>query len=514
MVDNQSALAGLLEPIQNISMASLNVSTLTPMLIAVGGALLILIVDLIKGNMHKSLYVMLSVLVLVIDLITVFSQNSVLGMVGNVRGFFDVMLIDGLAVLSQIIIIVASMLFIPLALTGKRFHEFAYPEFFALFLFMIAGFQFMVATDNLILVFVGLETSSLALYTMIAMHNRKKSLEASIKYFTMGALAAGFYAFGAMVLYAVSGSVEIAVIAQSIQDAGVANVEMYLLVATAFMLGAFGLKLSLIPFHTWTPDVYEGSSAALAGYMSIVPKIAGFVVAMRLFEMLLNANGTATGYLDYVLVTVVVVTMTAANLWALVQTDVKRMLAYSSISHAGFVMAAIFINTTQANSALFLYWILFVFTNLGAFTMLWVSRQKKTAETSQDHPFEKFSGMIKTMPVAAVVMTIFMLSLAGVPPFSLFWGKIYLIGAAVASEHIYLALIMALNSAIAAYYYLKLIVFMLFKEPNNDGSIYMTNSSTALKVIIGFAVFMTVISIFYIDPVLQFVTTAVEASGY
>ena len=504
-----AVVAQTLEPVK-IALNSLNLATLTPMLIAIAGALLILVIDLIKGNMHKSLYVMISILVLLMDLLSIFDLNTLISN-GSITGFFDVILIDGLAILAQIIIIVASMLFIPLALTGKRFHEFAYPEFFALFLFMIAGFQFMVATDNLILVFVGLETSSLALYTMIAMHNREKSFEAAIKYFTMGALAAGFYAFASMIFYAVTGTVEISQMAEVLAAGTTHGSDAFLMVAAVFMLGAFGLKLSMIPFHTWTPDVYEGSSAALAGYMSIVPKIAGFVVAMRIFEFLTHSGMI---WLEYILFAMVVITMTAANIWALVQTDVKRMLAYSSISHAGFVMAAIYMGTTQANSALFLYWILFLFTNLGAFTMLWVSRQKKIPTSSHDHPFSKFSGMIKTMPVAAVVMSIFMLSLAGVPPFSLFWGKIYMIGAAVASDHIILALIMALNSAIAAYYYLKLIVYMLFKEPENDGTVYMTNASTSLKVIIGFSVFMTIIAITYIDPVLAFVTDAVAHSNY
>ena len=502
-----AVVAQTIEPVK-IAVDSLNLSTLTPMLIAVAGALLILVIDLIKGNMHKSLYVMISVLVLFMDLMSVFDLNTLIAK-GSITGFFDVILIDGLAILSQLIIIIASMLFIPLALTGKRFHEFAYPEFFALFLFMIAGFQFMVATDNLILVFVGLETSSLALYTMIAMHNREKSFEAAIKYFTMGALAAGFYAFASMIFYAVTGTVEISKMAEVLAHTN--GSDAYLMVATIFMLGAFGFKLSLIPFHTWTPVVYEGSSSALAGYMSIVPKIAGFVVAMRIFEFLTHSGMV---WLEYILYIVVVVTMTAANIWALVQTDVKRMLAYSSISHAGFVMAAIYMGTTEANSALFLYWILFLFTNLGAFTMLWVSRQKEIPTSSHDHPFSKFSGMIKTMPVGAVIMSIFMLSLAGVPPFSLFWGKIYMIGAAVASDHIYLALIMALNSAIAAYYYLKLIVYMLFKEPENDGTIYMKNATLPLKTIIGFSVFMTIVAIAYIDPVLAFVTDAVSHSNF
>jgi len=201
----------MLSPI-NISMESLNLMTLAPMLAPVVGALLILIIDLLKANQDKSLYIMISLLVLGIDFSFLLESAGVFSQNGTLMGVFDVMLIDGLAIISEFIIVAASMLFIPLALTSKRFHEFSYPEFFALFLFMISGFQFMVATDNLILIFVGLETASLALYTLIAMHNRDKSFEAAVKYFTMGALAAGFYAFGSMVVDIGGGTTEIAVI--------------------------------------------------------------------------------------------------------------------------------------------------------------------------------------------------------------------------------------------------------------------------------------------------------------
>jgi NADH-quinone oxidoreductase subunit N len=501
----------MLEPV-NVSLASLNLATLAPMLIAIVGALSILVIDLVKGGLHKSLYVMISLLFLLLDLGALVDFGGVFLKNGTVLGFFDVMLMDGIAILSQIIIVAGSMLFIPLALTSKRFHEYNYPEYFSLFLFMIAGFQFMVATDNLILVFVGLETASLALYTLIALHNRRKSFEAAVKYFTMGALAAGFYAFGAMILYAISGSVEINQIATILAEDHYSNIS-YVLIAVTFMIAAFGFKLSMVPFHTWTPDVYEGSSAALAGYMSIVPKIAGFVVAMRLFEFLVHSGVV---WLQVILYIGVVVTMTAANIWALVQTDVKRMLAYSSISHAGFVMAAILIGTTQANTGLFLYWALFSFTNLGAFTMLWVNRQKNLLPgQSSDHPYEKFSGMVKTMPMAAIMMGLFMLSLAGIPPFGLFWGKIYMIGSAVSAGYTLLALIMALNSAIAGYYYLKLIVFMFMKEPmvGYEGY-YLMNASLSLKTIIGVAAVGTIFAVFAVNPLLEVITLFVYNSGY
>ncbi|MEJ2413839.1 MAG: proton-conducting transporter membrane subunit, partial [Sulfurimonas sp.] len=253
----------MLSPI-NIPVESLNLMTLAPMLIPIVGALLILVVDLFKGGLHKSLYVVLSLLFLGMDFIALIDSSEIFTQSGITLGVFDLMLIDGLSILSQFIIVVASMLFIPLALTHKRFHEFSYPEFFALFMFMIGGFQFMVSSDNLILVFVGLETASLALYTMIAMHNRDKSFEAAVKYFTMGALAAGFYSFGAMIFYALTGSVEINKIALVLANNNYADIG-YVLVAVAFMLASFGFKLSLVPFHTWAPDVYEGSSAALAG---------------------------------------------------------------------------------------------------------------------------------------------------------------------------------------------------------------------------------------------------------
>ena len=502
----------MLEPV-NISLESLNLVTLYPMLIPVIGALLILIIDIIKGGLDKTLYVSIAILFLFIDFSVLLSAANVFTTDGTIMGVFDMMLIDGLAILSQFIIVGASIFFIPLALSGKKFHESSYPEFFAMFLFTISALQFMVATDSLILIFVGLETSSLAMYTMIAMHNRDKSFEAAVKYFTMGALAAGFYSFGAMVFYALTGSVEINQIATVLAANGYADMG-YVLIGTVFMLAALGFKVALVPFHTWAPDIYEGSSAAMAGFLSIVPKIALFVVSMRLFEFLIHSGVV---WLEIVLYIVVVITMTMANIWALVQNDVKRMLAYSSISHAGFVMAAILIGTTQSNTALFLYWVLFSFTNLGAFAMLWISRQKDLLPgQASDHSYEKFAGLIKTSPVTALVMGLFMLSLAGLPPFALFWGKLYVISSAVTAGYTFLALIMALNSAVAGYYYLKLIVYMFMKEPIDgmNADIATGNTSLALKSIIGFAALGTIFAFTALNPLLEFITAFVYNSGY
>jgi NADH-quinone oxidoreductase subunit N len=496
---------------KSITMDVLNLTTLMPMLIAIVGGLIILTIDLIKEHIHKSLYVMLTVLILIIDL------GATLGLTygANEKGFFDVILMDGIAVLSQVIILVASILFIPLALTSKRFHEYSYPEFFALFLFMIAGFQFMVSSDNLILIFIGIETASLSLYTLIALHNRHNSFEAAVKYFTMGALAAAFFSMGVAVLYGISGSLELYQIADAMQTRMAEPGIMILLLGGAgLLLTAFAFKLSLFPFHTWAPDVYEGASAPLAGYMSIVPKLAAFVVSMRIFEMFISLN---IEWVQTMIIALAVITMTISNLMALVQEDVKRMLAYSSISHAGFVMVAIALATEKANVGVFLYYALFMFTNLGAFAMLWVSRHKSRIHHARyDHPYEKFSGMIRIMPMGAVVMALFMLSLAGVPPFSVFWGKIYLMSATVDAGYIWLAIVMGLNSAIAAYYYLKLIVYMFLKAPiseTNQETVYY-NVSKPLLTILGFTVFVTVASVFYVNPLIQYITMMVKATNF
>jgi NADH-quinone oxidoreductase subunit N len=489
----------------SVSIEELNLPTLFPMMVAIIGALVILCIDLAIKNLHKTLYVMLTVLVLLIDL------ALVIGYSGSVRGFFDVMLVDGIAILTQVIIIIASALFVMLTLSKQRFHEYKYPEYFALFLFMTAGFQFMVASDNLILIFIGLETASLALYTLIAMHNRDKSTEAAIKYFTMGAVAASFIAFGSMIFYAITGSVELGQISASLVANDFANYPL-ILVGVVFILGGLGFKLSLVPFHTWAPDVYEGANSVLAGYMSVVPKIATFVVALRFFEIFTSVDNK---WVELILYIIVVLTMTVANMAALVQKDVKRMLAFSSISHAGFVMGAILVGTSQATQGLFLYWILFAFTNFGAFAILWANRSKNDEGYGSDHPFERFAGLIKSSPVVALTMGLFMLSLAGIPPFSLFWGKMFLLSATINADYLILALIMALNSAIAVYYYLKLIVFMFLKEAKPDNhTVAIENSSSYAVSLLTITAVLTITAIFYIDPLLEMIKIYVEMSGY
>lgn len=501
----------MLEPIK-VSLESLNLGTIAPMSIAIIGALAILLTDIFNKNKHKSLYVVLVALFLIFDLFTLLAFS------GDERGVFDIMLLDGIAILSQCIIIGGSILFVFLGMSKLRFQELRYAEYFALYLFAVAGFQFMVSSDSLIFIFVGLETSSLALYTMIAMHNRMVSIEAAIKYFTMGALAAAFFVFGSMIFYAITGTVELNQMAQVLTQDGFLSKENYanyilVLVGFVFMFAAIGFKLSLFPYHVWVPDVYQGSTSAMAGFLSVVPKMAGFVVALRFFEMFIHANDLIIQTMLYV---TVILTMTVPNLIALQQKDIKRMLAYSSISNAGMAMAAIVIGTQQAVTALFLYWVLFTITNFGAFGMLWLNRGKEYNDYVSPYTFKKFSGLAQISPFTASILGMFLFALAGLPPFALFWGKMYLVASAVNAGHIALAIIIVLNSAIAAYYYLRPVSYMFLRDPEVgiSNTKFMQNATTPMKSVVALAVFLTIVSILLIEPLLNIITYYVSSSGF
>ena len=579
----------------------LNLASIAPMAILGGFALLMLAVSLFARTLSYKFYAVITILALALGFGLVFGYNS------GIRGLFDVMLVDGIATLSMLIMLAGSIFFIFLSLGARSAHEYHTAEFFVLFLFVLVGYEFMVASESLMMILVGLETGSLALYTLIALHNRARSIEAALKYFIMGALGSGFFAFGAAMFFLSTGSMEISNIAQIAKSSNL-QTSVLLFAACSFMIVSIGFKLSLIPFHTWTPDVYEGASSAMAGFLSVVPKIAGFVVAIRLFEAL---QSIGVQWLNIVLYAVAVATMSLANLMALVQRDVKRMLAFSSVSHAGFVLCAIVIGSTQANAALFTYWILYAVANLGAFAFIWCVRQRRArslnlkfktqspalnlnangessisntrpsfsqnhessfvgelnlgengenlacgersfkaseqnfkasepgaeasffgTETCEpgaeireqsskfaarfEHPFEKFDGLIRTHPLFALCAAIFMLSLAGIPPFSVFWGKMYLLSAAVNSGYFALAVIMAVNSALALYYYLRLIVRMFLHEPGEDAE--LDGSLGAVSVQIKFAVVLASVACVLAPFLVKFLTGAVNnfvfLSGY
>ncbi|PAF44991.1 NADH-quinone oxidoreductase subunit NuoN [Helicobacter sp. 11S02629-2] len=460
-----------------------------PSLIAVLGGIVILIANAFTTSFSRSLNVALGMLFLIINLAFTLSA----GYVGK---------IDVLTITSQGIILAASIIFMLLIISKKRFAEFQTPEFYTLYLIMIAGFEIMVTSSNLIVIFIGLEIASLPLASIIALNKERYGLEGGIKYFVMGAYASVFYILGAMFIYMFTGSLDMQTVFQHLMQIGRpvdASLIALPILGVIFMIGAIGFKISLVPWHSWMPDVYEGSNPVIAGFISIVPKIAGFMLAFRILIPL-------SSYIDYVTNTnimnilfyvLIVFTMSVPNLLALLQKDVKRMLAFSSISHSGYALACVYLN---AFAPLFMYWILFLITNVGAFALLWVCKNKKHFWNERyDHPYEKFQGLVRFHPVMAMLFAIFMLSLAGVPPFAVFWGKILVVMTALSEGHIWLSIIMMLNSAVAVYYYLRLIVYMFFKKPVvSDGSVYLENQNLAIEIVIGVAALLCVFAIFVV----------------
>jgi NADH-quinone oxidoreductase subunit N len=330
-------------------------------------------------------------------------------------------------------------------------------EYYALILFGVVGMALMSSAVELVLIFVALEISSISTYILAGFRRSEaSSSESSLKYFLLGSFATAFFLYGVAMMFGATGSTNIDVIRQKLQ-AGPVHVLVF--VAMALMFVGLGFKVAAAPFHIWTPDVYEGAPAPVVGFMSTAPKAAAFAVLLRVvFEI--NAPGRF-----WLIWLAAALSMTLGNLGALVQTNVKRLLAYSSIAHAGYVLVA-FAMTTQQNSsagvsAAIFYTAAYAAMNVGAFAV--VSHFASAGERYVT--LEDYEGLGRTSPILAATLTIFLLSLIGIPMTGGFFAKFYVFSAALRANLVWLALIAAVNSAIGAYYYLRIIVMMYMREP-------------------------------------------------
>lgn len=328
-------------------------------------------------------------------------------------------------------------------------------EYYALLLFAAVGMVLMAAATDLITIFLGLETMSIAVYVLAGIwHQRLASNEAALKYFLLGAFASGFLLYGMALIYGVTGSLQLAVIAEQVAAQGSSPL---LLVGMGLLLVGFGFKVAAAPFHVWTPDVYEGSPTTITAFMAVGVKAAAFAAFARVF---LYALAAVHAEWQGVVWVIAVLTMTVGNLTALVQTNIKRMLAYSSVAHAGYVLVAMVAGKELGGAAMMYYLVAYGFMNLGAFgVVLSLNRQDQPNEELRD-----YAGLGFRYPALGMAMAIFMLSLTGVPPLVGFTGKFYVFSAAVEAGYIGLAVIGVLNSAVSAYYYIRVIVTMYMEE--------------------------------------------------
>jgi NADH-quinone oxidoreductase subunit N len=330
-------------------------------------------------------------------------------------------------------------------------------EFYGLILLATAGAMFMGGTRDLIVIFLGLEVMSISVYALTAFNRRdRKSAEAGLKYFLLGAFSSGFFLYGIALVYGATGSTNVAAIGASV-SAGTATTGL-LIAGVALLAVGFAFKVSAVPFHMWTPDVYEGAPAPITAFMSAAVKAAAFVAFMRVF---LVAFDGVYGSWYPILWWLAAITMVGANLIALVQSNVKRMLAYSSIAHAGYLLVALTAANETAAAGMLFYLLVYTLMNIGAFAVV-ISVAHQSEERLQ---IEDYAGFGWSNPVLGVFLTIFLLSLAGFPGTGGFMGKIYLLQGAADSELWTLAVILVLTTVASYWYYLRVAWFMWMREP-------------------------------------------------
>nr|WP_245988319.1 NADH-quinone oxidoreductase subunit NuoN [Flexivirga caeni] len=351
-------------------------------------------------------------------------------------------------------------------------------EVFPLVLFSIGGMMLFVSAGDLLVMFIALEVLSLPLYILTGLARRRRLLsqEASLKYFLLGAFSSAFFLFGSALVYGATGIIKFGDLASSI---GTVTGKDDILIPGAFLI-AVGLlfKVGAVPFHTWTPDVYQGAPTPVSGFMSTTVKVAAFGAMLRMFYVALD--GLAWNW-QPVLAVVAVLTMAVGAIFAVTQTDMKRLLAYSSISHAGFLLVGVVaLNKTGLSGTMF-YLVAYSFTTLAAFGMIPLVRSAGSEATH----LSQWAGLGKTSPVLAAVFSFLLLGFAGIPLTSGFTAKFALFSGAVGHGATWLVVVAMLMSAITAFVYVRVIVLMYFSEPNGDTHVLMPSALTGIAVTVG-----------------------------
>ena len=338
-------------------------------------------------------------------------------------------------------------------------------EFFVLSLFATLGMMVMISANHFLVLYLGLELMSLSLYAMVALpRDSGTSTEAAMKYFVLGALSSGMLLYGMSMIYGATGSLEITEIAQRIFDGEV--IPTILVFGLVFVVAGIGFKLGAVPFHMWVPDVYHGAPTAITLLIGSAPKLAAFAFVMRLLVEALGIEQLLAEW-QQMLVLLAVASLAIGNITAIAQTNIKRMLAYSTISHMGFLLLGVLSGTLGGFGAAMFYTIVYVLMSLGTFGMvLLLSREGFEADNLDD-----FKGLNQRSPWYAFIMMLLMFSMAGIPPTLGFWAKLFVLQAALSVGYIWLTIAAVLFSLIGAFYYLRIVKLMYFDAPTDTAPI-------------------------------------------
>lgn len=401
--------------------------------------------------------------------------------------FLDMIVIDPFSSFMKIVIILSTLLVIVASWVNDELEKYRKGEYFTIMGIMVMGLFLMTSSVDIIMLYISIEVVSIMSFVLAAyLKLDTRSNEAGLKYVIYGAFSSGVMLFGLSIVYGLAGSTNYFAIQDTLSSIdGSANPA--LIMALLMIFAGFGYKISSVPFHFWTPDVYEGSPSTITAYLSVAPKAAGFAMIIRFFHQVfsdsIGLTSNAIGSTDLpwpeIIGVLAVVTMTMGNLVAIQQKSIKRMLAYSSIAHAGYMMLALPVLSMEAVESVMIYLFIYVFMNLGAFFIVIFVKNKTGGES-----FEDFEGLGWKMPIVGAFMTLFMLSLTGLPPTAGFVGKLYifktLVGAG--SEFLWLVVAGGVNSVISLYYYFHVVKVMFLGGKRSDVITYPPSTMFGLMI--------------------------------
>ncbi len=436
-----------------------------PEIILTVAIVLVVIGDIAFSRIRKSLCFVLAAagfIAALVSSIRLFEQDS-----GTL--FFGVLSLDPMSVFFKCFLILTS-LFILFSVPGsKELSRRNLGEFYALLLGVTLAMILLAASADILMLYLALETVSIGSYVMVGyLKNDRQSNEASLKYLLFGAVATGSFLYGMTIIYGLTGTTKLTAVREAfIQGVSSGNNSVMLLIATVLIISGFGFKMAVVPFHFWCPDVYSGAPTPVTAFLSVAPKAAAFAVLIRFFFTGFSGASPGTGfytdissvYWNVLLILISVVTMTFGNIAALQQENMKRMLAYSSIAHAGYILMGAVVLNSQGLQSVLVYLITYLFMNLGAFFVV-IAVYNHTGSFD----IKDYKGLIRRSPFLTVAMSFFMLSLMGIPPFAGFLGKLYVFGAAINDNLAWFAVVGALNSVVAVYYYARVIKAMIIEE--------------------------------------------------
>ncbi len=444
----------------NIEIPALNFAAIMPQSIVIFTALVVLVAELISPPGRRRHLAYLSLFGVFVAAVA-----SVIVWDGRAPAFQKMAVADGYALFLNVVFLVTAALSLLLSAHYLEREGIDQGEYYALLLFATAGMMIMGAATDLMTVFLGLEILSIPLYVLAGFNREKQeSGEAALKYFLLGAFASGFLLYGMALVYGATGTTNLAGIVA--QASGQGN--PLLVIGAGLLIVGFGFKVALVPFHMWTPDVYQGAPTSVTAFMSVGAKAAGFAALGR---VLVYALGGQAHDWSPLLAALAVLTMTLGNVVAVSQTNLKRMLAYSSIAHAGYIIIGVAAANSSGGAALLFYLLAYAFMNIGAFgVVIAVCESRPLGFPKPQGSLEDYAGLSSRHPFLAAAMAIFMLSLAGVPPLAGFWGKLYVFSAAMEAGLAVLAVVGVINSVISAYFYLRVIVYMYLRPSSGKAS--------------------------------------------